>query len=198
MPLNASHLRTAVFIDGHHLHACATWHHCKIDFKRLHKLLEETSNLVAVYYYATVKPAGEYQTLTPLLDWLQYNSYRLVTKPIGEFVDEQGRRKPSTAVDTHIAVDALELGDRVEHIVLVTGSADLCRLVAALQRRSIRVTVISSTTPNPSILADSLRRDADFFVDFAEIAKIIHKSPDRTSAAGDVVGLAECLNLVES
>jgi uncharacterized LabA/DUF88 family protein len=161
--------RVAVFIDGANLYATSKTLGFDIDYKKfLNKFAQH--NLVRMYYYTAVSENEEYSSIRPLIDWLDYNGYTVVTKPIKEFYDSMGRRKVKGSMDIDIAVDAMALSDHVEHIVLVSGDGDFRRLVEALQRKGRRVTVISTITTQPPMVADELRRQADQFVDINDLA----------------------------
>ena len=109
--------------------------------------------------------------LKPLTDWLSYNGYQVVTKPAKEFIDSTGRRRIKGNMDIEIAVDMLEIAQHVDHVMLVSGDADFRKLIEAVQRRGVRVSVISSIRTTPQMVADELRRQADRFIDLADISK---------------------------
>jgi uncharacterized LabA/DUF88 family protein len=64
----------------------------------------------------------------------------------------------------------MELADRADHLVLFSGDGDFRRLVEAIQRKGVRVTVVSTIRSSPPMVADELRRQADEFLELAEIA----------------------------
>ena len=68
-------------------------------------------------------------------------------------------------IGVELAVDALENSDRIDHLVLFSGDGDLRALVEAVQRRGVRVTVVSTIRTRPPIVADELRRQADSFLE---------------------------------
>ena len=68
-------------------------------------------------------------------DWLDYNGFRLVTKPAREFTDSQGRKRWRGDMDVEIAVDMMELAPRLDHIFLFSGDGDFRRLVEAIQAK---------------------------------------------------------------
>ena len=126
--------------------------------------------MIRAYYYSAVLETEEYSPLKPLTDWLAYNGYALVTKPAKEFTDAAGRRRVKGNMDIEIAVDMLELADKIDHAVLFSGDSDFRRLVEAVQRKGVRVSVVSSVRTSPPMVADELRRQADNFLELAEIA----------------------------
>jgi uncharacterized LabA/DUF88 family protein len=164
-----SHEKTVVFIDGANLYATARGLEFDIDYKKLLALFREESNLVRAYYYTVLIEDQEYSPIRPLVDWLDYNGYTLVTKPAKDFTDSQGRRRIRNSIDVDLAVDMLEIAERVDHVVLFSGDGGYRRLVEAVQRRGARVTVVSTTAGGSASVADELRRQADSFIDVRDL-----------------------------
>src|SRR6202020_1774025 len=127
-------------------------------------------HVIRAYYSSAVLETEEYSPLKPLTDWLAYNGYTLVTKPAREYTDRSGRRRVKGTLDIELAIDMLELADKIDHAVLFSGDRDFRRLVEAVQRRGVRVSVVSSIRTSPPMVADELRRQADQFLELAEIA----------------------------
>jgi uncharacterized LabA/DUF88 family protein len=169
--------RIALFIDGANLYAAAKALSFDIDYKRLLTLFGGKGTLVRAYYYTALIDDQEYSSIRPLVDWLDYNGYTMVTKPPKEFVDASGRRKVKGNMDIELAVDAMELADHLDHLVIFSGDGDFRSLVEALQYKGKRVTVVSTLTTNPPMVADELRRQADQFVELANLDKEIGRSP---------------------
>jgi uncharacterized LabA/DUF88 family protein len=165
--------RLAVFIDGANLYAASRTLGFDVDYKNLLAHFRRQGYLVRAYYYTALLETDEYSPLRPLVDWLGYNGYAVVTKPAKEFTDATGRRRVKGSVDIEMAVDALDLAPHLDHVVLFSGDGDLRRLVESLQRRGLRVTVVSTIRTQPAMIADELRRQADNFVDLAELAEHI-------------------------
>lgn len=161
--------RTALFIDGANLYATARALGFEIDYKRLLKEFQSQGNLLRATYYTTVTEDQEYSSIRPLIDWLDYNGYSVVTKTTREYTDQTGRRKTRANIDIELAVDAMEIASRIDHMVLFSGDGDFRRLVAAVQRNGVRVTVISTISTQPPMIADELRRQCDIFVDLADL-----------------------------
>ena len=119
----------------------------------------------------------EYLPIRPLVDWLDYNGYTMVTKPTKEFTDSMGRRKVKGNMDMELAIDVLEMADHLDHAILFSGDGDFRRLVEAVQRRGVRVTVVSTFQSSPPMVADELRRQADTFIELNDLApQIARKS----------------------
>jgi uncharacterized LabA/DUF88 family protein len=161
--------RVAVFIDGANLYQAAKALGFDIDYKRLLKTLAADCRFIRAYYYTALLDEQEYSPIRPLVDWLDYNGYTMVTKPLKEFAQSTGRRKFKGNMDVEIAVDVMEMATHVNHVVLISGDGDFRRLVEAVQRRGVRVTVVSTIRTQPPMVADELRRQADFFLDLADL-----------------------------
>jgi uncharacterized LabA/DUF88 family protein len=113
-----------------------------------------------------------------LIDWLDYSGYSVVTKATKEFVDQTGRRKVKGNMDIQLAVDAMEIAGSIDHMVLFSGDGDFRSLVEAVQRRGVRVTVVSTISTQPPMVAAELRRQADVFLDIVELQpKIGRRAP---------------------
>ena len=169
--------RIALFIDGANLYATAKSLGFDIDYKRLIKEFSSRGRLVRAYYYTALVEDQEYSSIRPLIDWLDYNGFAVVTKPAKEFVDSMGRRKIKGNMDIELAVDAMEMADHLDQIVLFSGDGDFRSLVEALQRKGCRVSVVSTVVTQPPMVADELRRQADEFVDLAHMATRIGRDP---------------------
>lgn len=169
--------KIALFIDGANLYATSRALGFDIDYKKMLSFFKEQGYLLRAYYYTALIEEQEYSSIRPLIDWLDYNGYRVVTKPTKEFTDSSGRRKVKGNMDMELAVDAMELSTTVDHMVLFSGDGDFRYLVEALQRRGRKVTVISTTQTNPAMIADDLRRQADNFVELTSLKNEIGRDP---------------------
>lgn len=165
--------RLALFIDGANLYATARSLGMEIDYKNLKSYFSGKGRLIRAFYYTAILEDQEYSPLRPLIDWLDYNGFTLVTKPVKEFTDEHGRRKIKGNMDIEIAVDMLNISEALDHVVLFSGDGDFRRLLEAVQRRGVRVTVVSSHSTQPSMIADELRRQADQFVDLKDLRDLL-------------------------
>ena len=162
--------RIALFIDGANLYATAKFLGFDVDYKRLIKEFQGKGRLIRAFYYTALIEDQEYSSIRPLIDWLDYNGYSVVTKPTKEFVDSLGRRKVKGNMDIELAVDAMEMAEHLDHIVLFSGDGDFRSLVEAVQRKGVRVSVVSTVMTQPPMVADELRRQADQFIDLVDIA----------------------------
>ena len=162
--------RIAIFIDGANLYAAARGLGFDIDYKRLLDLFASKGRLIRAFYYTALIEDQEYSPLRPLVDWLDYNGYTMVTKPTKEFTDAMGRRKIKGNMDIELAIDMLDMAQYLDHAVLFSGDGDFRRLVEAVQRRGVRVSVVSTLRSQPPMAADDLRRQADTFIELQDLA----------------------------
>lgn len=171
------HERIALFIDGANLYSAAKALQFDIDYKRLLALFRQKGHLVRALYYTALAEDQEYSSIRPLIDWLDYNGYSMVTKPTKEYTDSMGRRKLKGNMDIELTVDAMRLAESLDHIVLFSGDGDFKSLVAALQQKGKRVSVVSTLQTQPPMVADELRRQSDQFIDLADLEQMICRDP---------------------
>ncbi len=169
--------KIALFIDGANLYGTAKALGFDIDYRRLLKEFQSRGTLVRALYYTAIIEDQEYSSIRPLIDWLDYNGYTVVTKATKEFIDASGRRKVRGNMDIELAVDAMELAEHVDQMVLFSGDGDFRSLVEAVQRRGVRVTVVSTISSHPPMIADELRRQADVFTDLVELRSKLGRDP---------------------
>src|SRR5246127_3076825 len=177
--------KIALFIDGANLYATAKTLGFDIDYKRLLKEFQSRGTLVRAFYYTAIIEDQEYSSIRPLIDWLDYNGYTVVTKGTKEFIDASGRRKVKGNMDIELAVDAMELGEHSDQSGLFPAAGVFRSLVEAVQRRGVRVTVISTISSQPPMIADELRRQADVFSDLVELQAKIGRDPAERPAPRD-------------
>ena len=175
--------RLALFIDGANLYSAARALEFDIDYKLLRAEFMRRGKLLRAFYYTALLENEEYSPIRPLVDWLAYNGFSMVTKPAKEFTDSMGRRKVKGNMDIELAVDAMELAPRVDHIVLFSGDGDFRSLVESLQRQGVRVSVVSTIRTQPPMIADDLRRQADNFIELDDLREVIGRPP-REDRAG--------------
>lgn len=167
--------KLALFIDGANLYGAARGLGFDIDYRALLKLFSERGLLMRAFYYTALMEDQEYSPLRPLVDWLDYNGYTMVTKPAKEFTDASGRRKIKGNMDIELAIDMMEMASHIDHVVLFSGDGDFRRLVEAIQRKGVRVSVVSTVRTNPPMVADELRRQADLFIDLSDLEPHIRR-----------------------
>ncbi len=169
--------RLALFIDGSNLYAAAKALAFDIDYKLLRQEFMQRGKLLRAFYYTALLENDDYSPIRPLVDWLHYNGFTMVTKPAKEFIDSQGRRKVKGNMDIELTVDAMEIAPHVDHIVLFSGDGDFRPLVEALQRKGVRVSVVSTIRSQPPMIADDLRRQADNFIELDELKDVVGRPP---------------------
>src|SRR6202023_612104 len=150
--------KMALFIDGANLYATAKSLGFDIDYKRLLSEFQSHGYLLRAFYYT------------------------VVTEATKEFVDQTGRRKVKGNMDIELAVDAMEIAGSIDHMVLFSGDGDFRSLVEAVQRRGVRVTVVSTISTQPPMVAAELRRQADIFLDIVELQPKIGRDPAERAA----------------
>ncbi len=179
--------KIALFIDGANLYAAARALGFDIDYKRLLSVLGENARVIRAFYYTALIEDQEYSPIRPLVDWLDYNGYTMVTKPTKEFTDSYGRRKIKGNMDIELAIDVMEMASIIDHVVLFSGDGDFRRLIEAVQRKGVRVTVVSTVKSSPPMVADELRRQADHFVEMTDLTEeIVRKHSRQDSDSSEI------------
>ena len=159
--------RLGIFIDGADLWAASRSLGFSVDVKRLLPLFQHRGKLLRTVFYAALSEDENGEcSMRPLVDWLQYNGYTTITKSTKRRI--VGQPWASGAMDVELAVDAMRLGRSLDHLVLFSGRAELKALVFALQEEGKRVTVVSTLATGTPV-ADEMRRQADQYVDLAEL-----------------------------
>ena len=164
--------RIALFIDGANLYSAARSLNADMDFKKLIEFFRSSGVLVRAYYYTAIVEGEEYSPIRPLVDWLDYNGFTMVTKPVKRYTDASGHTRTKGNMDVEIAVDMLSLAPSIDHAVLFSGDGDFRRLVEAVQDKGVRVSVVSTLKSQPPQAADELRRAADQFVDLSDLLDV--------------------------
>jgi len=161
--------KIALFIDGANLYATAKALGFDIDYRRMLKEFQGRGYLIRAFYYTTLVENDEYSSIRPLVDWLDYNGYTVVTKAAREFTDAMGRRRIKGNMDIELTIDALNMAGKVDQIYIMSGDGDFRPLVEELQRRGVRVSIVSTVASQPPMVSDELRRQCDEFIDIASL-----------------------------
>ena len=181
--------RLALFIDGANLYSSARALGLEIDFRKLLKEFQGRGRLIRASYYTALVESDEYSPIRPLVDWLAYNGFTVVKKAAREYTDREGRKRHRGNMDVDLAVDMLEAATHADHIVLFSGNGDFRRLVEAVKAKGVRVSIVSTNTSSPPMVADDLRREADAFIELEDIAEMIARprrdQPDAPSLDDD-------------
>lgn len=183
--------KLALFIDGANLYAASKSLGFDIDYRKLLKAFQKRGYLLRAYYYTALIEDQEYSSIRPLIDWLDYNGYKVVTKPAKEFTDSMGRRKVKGNMDIELAIDAMEQAETADHLVIFSGDGDFTTLVEALQRKGRKVSVVSTMATQPPMIADDLRRQSDHFIDLVSLKAEIGRDPSERMARAPVEPIAE-------
>ncbi len=181
--------RIALFIDGANLYATSKQLGFDMDYRRLLREFQGRGNLIRAFYFTTLIESEEYSSIRPLVDWLDYNGYRVITKAAKEFTDATGRRRIKGNMDIELAIEMLELAPHLDQIYLFSGDGDFRPLVEAVQRKGVKVSVVSTVSTSPPMVADDLRRQCDEFVDLAQLMQKIGRDPsERNARSGAATG----------
>ncbi len=168
--------KTALFIDGSNLHITARNLGFEIDYQKLLKYFQKETHIIRAYYYTALLEGHDFSPLKPLVDWLDYNGYHMTTKSAHEYMDPQGKIRIKGTINVELTVDAMEIADNIEHAILFTGENDFYSLIKALQRKAVKVTVVSTLKTRPPMVSDKIRRETDYFIDLTEIKnRIVRK-----------------------
>ncbi len=180
--------KLAIFIDGTNLYSAARALEFDVDYKRLLAWASKQGKLIRAYYYTALveDKDHEFSPLRPLVDWLDYNGYTMITKTAREYTDVNGRRKIKGNIEVELTCDVLEIADKVDHVMLFTGDGDYKRLVESVQRKGVRISVVSTVASHPPMISDELRRHADHFIDLTDLrAEIKRAEAVNRHATGD-------------
>lgn len=170
--------KTALFIDGANLYKSARNLGFDMDYKSLLAKSRDNSQFVRAYYYTAMQDerGQDFSPLRPLVDWLDYNGYTMVTKTSREFTDSQGKKRFKGSIDIELTVDLLTLSSQIDHAIIFTGNGDFRRAIEAAQAAGVKVSVISTMKSSPPMASDELRRQADMFIDLVDLEKEIGRS----------------------
>jgi len=166
--------RVDVLIDGPSFYATTRSLGYEVDYKKFRDHFDEVCDLHRIYYFTAITDnPDDHSPVKPLVDWLGYNGFRTITKPLREFIDPGGRRRTKGNMAVEIATELVNAAEHAEHILLFSGEGDLSYAVDAAQRKGAKVTVVSSLKVDPPAISDDLRRAADRFVDLADVKDLI-------------------------
>jgi len=162
--------KIALFIDGENLHLTARALGFDLDYRKLLKEFQGGSTVRALYYTAIAEDQEQPSAVRQLTDWLDYNGFSIVSKSTKEYVDANGRRRVrGSRFHVDLTVDAMALAEQLDEMVLFSGDGAFRPVVKAVQRRGVRVTVVSTIATTRPMIADELRRQADCFIDLVDL-----------------------------
>lgn len=168
--------RVIVLIDGANLYSTTRVLPFDIDYRKLLDEFRLHGRFIRACYYTALVEDQEFSPIRPLVDWLDYNGYSLVTKPAREYTDAGGRRRFKGDMDVEIAVDLVLAAGFADHAFLFSGDGHFAHAVEAAKRKGMRVSVVSTIKTNPPMAADELRRTADNFIDLADLASLLGRA----------------------
>jgi uncharacterized LabA/DUF88 family protein len=169
--------RVVILIDGANLYSAAKALAFDMDYRKLLDEFRQHGRLIRASYYTALVEDQDFSPIRPLVDWLDYNGYSLITKPAKEYTDASGRRRFKGDMDVEIAVDLLQAAEFADHAFLFSGDGDFLPAIEAVQRKGMRVTVVSTIKASPPMASDDVRRAADNFVDLADLAALVGRPP---------------------
>lgn len=161
-PAGAVPARVGVFVDAANIELACDRLRARIDWRKLLDFLTEGRQLVRAIAYSPVHddPGVSLETQR-FAEPFMNKGFRVVTKPLKRFAD--GSIKAN--VDIEMALDIMEMLDRLDVVCLVSGDGDFQRLVEVVQMKGVRVEVIGVGTST----ASQLRNAGDRFVDIQNI-----------------------------
>lgn len=171
--------RIALFIDGHALHNAAKSIDLTVDYASLRKEFAARGKLVHAYFYAAIDEDAEFSAVRKLADYLDYNGYMVRTRALQRRVQEDGNVRIKASIAVQMAVEARDVAEHVEHIVLFTGDGDMVHTVKSIQRLGVRVSVCGTRKGKESLLSDELRREVDNVIELDDLRRVIERQTDR-------------------
>lgn len=165
--------RIAIFIDGANLYSTMKLLDFDIDYSALLTFFNDKGRIIKANYYTALLEDADFSPIRPLIDWLDYNGYHVISKNARQQIDRDGRKHIKGNMDIEITVDMLTLAPHIDHMVLFSGDADFAPALKAVQDKGVRVTVISTMKTRQPVLGDALRRQANSFLDIADMDKLI-------------------------
>lgn len=173
--------RTLVLIDGANTYQSSKHLGFDIDYKELHEMFRRHTKLLRIYYFTVFLENQEenvYNVLKPLTDWMSYNNYSVVTKLVKSLDSPKHRAKSPLFIDVELTTTALQQLPNYDTVVIFSGDGDFTFLSETLKNYGKRVIVVGTLSNAPSIIADSLRRSADYVIFLEELDKTIQRNPN--------------------
>ncbi len=167
--------RVALFIDGANFFSATRALGIDVDYRRLLDHFSARCRLRRAFYYTVLFEGEDYTPIRPLVDWLDYNGFTVISKTAREITEGAVRKRPRD-MNIELACDMMDMAESLDHAVLFSGDGDFSPLVAAMQRRDVRVTVVSTLRSSACTVSDELRRQADGFCDLADLAPVLART----------------------
>ena len=161
--------RLALFLDLASLDVMSSYHGVRVAHGQLLERLTTKRRLVRAAAYGARD--DDHPDSEQRLASLAAEGFKVIAKPLRRRAD--GVRRASLGVD--MAVDVLELAPHLDELSLVTTDADFATLIEAVQRRGVRVEVVTSR----EIAAPALMDAADTVVEFASLLASVAAAGER-------------------
>lgn len=170
--------RLALFIDGPNFHTATKALGWPVDYIVMQQHFAKWGQLLRSIYYTAIRETTDYNAVKPLTDFLVYNRYTVVSKPVKEMTDySTGALTLKGNMDVEITIDMIKLAPHLDHLVLFSGDGDFSALVEELQGLGKRVSVVATLKAIPNITSDQLRRQADNFIELDDLRSAIERAP---------------------
>lgn len=165
---------TVILVDGANAYAASKALGFAIDYEKVRTTYDEPVRK-AFFFTALPKDIREPSLVRPLVDFLTYNAWTVITHEMSEWTDpDSGQVRKKGNMDTEITVTAMEMASLGYDLVIFSGDGDFHYMVEYVQRRyGCKVTVVSTIVTKPPMCADKLRRQADHFIDLADMRAAI-------------------------
>jgi uncharacterized LabA/DUF88 family protein len=155
--------KTGIFIDAANNYHAFESAGVRLDYEALLNSFQDKCQLVTIRYYSGISDNPKYKSVKSAIDWLSYNGYVTVTKPVR--VMEGGIMRAN--MDVEIAVDVMAACPKLDHVVLFTGDGDFVYLLQTIQRLGVKVSIVSGAKQ----ISDDLKRQADRFFDVSTLSE---------------------------
>ena len=150
--------RVGVLIDVQNMyHSAKNLYHSRVNFREILKAAVAGRKLIRAIGYVVTTETGEEKAF---LDALEKSGIEIKSKDLQIFPG--GMKKADW--DIGMAVDAIQLSDKLDSIVLVTGDGDFIPLVEYLKSRGQHVEIIAFAKSTSA----KLRELADDFIDLGQ------------------------------
>ncbi len=156
--------RVAIFIDGENIHYSAKHLNMRLDYLKLCSKLAGNRRLVRSYFYTAVSNQSEGKI--DFINFLKLNGFSVITREIKSFNDgDHSTRNVRGSLDMEMAIDALEMSNKLDTVILCTGDGDFKPLVTALGRKGVHVEVCALR----EMTSTELIATADVYTDLASL-----------------------------
>ena len=180
-----SRANVMLFFDGANTQMAAKALSFEIDYKKLRDGFAERCNVLRSYYFQATPPDGyeNYAYVKPLTDFLSYNNYHLITKPFRQFKDADGVVRGKGNMDIEIAIQMMKSMNKADYLFLFSGDGDFKPLLEECQLNGhAQIVVVSTLHSEPPVVSDELRKQADHYIDWANLEPVVKLNPRNNEA----------------